>query len=325
MSGKHKLPWIEKYRPLTLNEVSDHGDKILTLKNLNNNKELPHLLFYGPPGTGKTSTILALASEMYGDQCKKYILELNASDDRGIETVRTKIPDFISTTSNQIKMVILDEVDAMTTEAQSALRRVIERSSKNCRFILICNNINKIIAGLISRCTKMRFPYLNAEKIMGRMQMIIEKENIKITNDALKFLIETKKDFRQILNDMQCLHAFKSVDNANYESITVDEIYEYCGIPTQSDIENIIVIVFENDYEKACELMIDIFKNNKWNLSDLIHKLAQYVVKHQNMKCSKKHYLIDKLSDIEAKLSSLNDSEIQIYGLISAFQQSKLI
>ena len=162
-STKFSLPWIEKYRPNSLDEMIDHSEKINTLKSLIDKNEMTHLLFYGPPGCGKTSLILACAKEMYGDQYLRYILELNASDDRGIDTVRKKIPDFVKTASNKIRLVILDEADALTNDAQSALRRVIEDYSKNSRFCLICNNINKIISGLQSRCTKMRFGYLDAK------------------------------------------------------------------------------------------------------------------------------------------------------------------
>src|SRR5258706_4019893 len=209
MNHKYNLPWIEKYRPNSLDEIIDHSEKIETLRALIRNKELTHLLFFGACGSGKTSMILAVAREMYGDQYKKYILELNASDDRGIETVSKKIPDFVQTTSNQIRLVILDEADAMTNDAQSALRRVIEKYSKNSRFCLICNNINKIIPGLQSRCTKMRFAYLDTNKIKSKIQIIIASENVKITEDALERLITINRDFRQILNTLQCLHAIK--------------------------------------------------------------------------------------------------------------------
>lgn len=327
---KCSLPWIEKYRPNNLNEMIDHKEKIETLRGLIEKNELTHLLFYGLPGTGKTSLILACAREMYGDQYKKYILELNASDDRGIETVRKKIPDFVKTASNKIRLVILDEADAMTVDAQSALRRVIEKYSKNSRFCLICNNINKIIPGIYSRCTKMRFGCLSADESKNKLKFIIEKENVRITDEALERVIQLNKDFRQILNTLQCLHAIrtnqakmKNIDK--YPLITPDEINEYMGVPTQKQIDVITNILFNTKFHLACKEINDLFKNNQWNLDHLIHYLTEYVVNHPTMPQKQKYYLVEKLSDIEVKLSHSNDAEVQLYALISAFQQSKLI
>ena len=272
--------------------------------------------------THNTSMILACAREMYGDQYKKYILELNASDDRGIETVRKKIPDFVKTASNKIRFVILDEADAMTNDAQSALRRVIEKYSKNSRFCLICNNINKIIPGLQSRCTKMRFGYLSANEIKNKLTFIIEKEQVQISEAGLERVINLNRDFRQILNTLQCLHAIKSGGESVYDPIQSDEINEYLGIPTQTQIDELINILFNQPFHKSCHQINDLFKNNQWNLSDLVHRLAEYVVNHQTMPSQQKYFLIDRLSDIEIKLSHSNDAEVQLYTLISAFQQS---
>ena len=203
-----KLPWIEKFRPERLDDIVDHKDKIKTLRNLISKDQLTHMIFYGTPGTGKTSTILACAREMYGEDYRRYILELNASDERGIETVRKSIPDFVKISSSRIKLVILDEADAMTNDAQSALRRIIEIYSKSARFCLICNDINKIITGLQSRCTLFNFGNLSPDQIKIKLVEIIAKENIKISDEAVDHLINISKDFRQILNTLQCLNSF---------------------------------------------------------------------------------------------------------------------
>jgi replication factor C subunit 3/5 len=326
---KYSLPWIEKYRPSSLDEMIDHREKINTLRSLIEKNEMTHLLFYGPPGCGKTSMIIACAVEMYGQQYKKYILELNASDDRGIETVRKKIPDFVKTASNKIRLVILDEADAMTNDAQSALRRVIEKYSKNSRFCLICNNINKIIPGIASRCTKMRFGYLDPDQIKSKLHDIIKNENVCIDPVALERVINVNRDFRQILNTLQCLHAIKSTSNSTseltYNPITPDEINEHLGIPTSKQLDEILEILLKSDLYTACHQINDLFKNNQWNLSDLIHYLADYVVSHSTMLTRQKYFLIDRLSDTEVKLSHSNDAEVQLYALVSGFQQSLTI
>jgi len=324
-SSKLDLPWIEKYRPITLDDIIDHKEKIDTLRSLISNNQLTHLIFYGLPGTGKTSMILACAREMYGEQMNKYILELNASDDRGIDTVRKKIPDFVKSASNKIRLVILDEVDAMTNDAQSALRRVIEKYSKNSRFCLTCNNINKIIPGLQSRCTKMRFGHLNSKEINGKLSKIIDKEGVKITQPALERLISINKDFRQLLNTLQCLHTIKLNQSPVYIPIEPDDINKYLGIPEDQDINDLIWMMMNEKLYTSCEKINNIFKDNRWNISDLIHKITEYVIKTDKIKEKQKYYIVDRISDIEFKISHSNDTEIQLYSLVSAFQQSQLI
>ncbi|CAL9773392.1 unnamed protein product [Musa acuminata subsp. burmannicoides] len=181
-SDPKSVPWVEKYRPQSLADVAAHRDIIDTIDRLTSENRLPHLLLYGPPGTGKTSTILAVARKLYGMQYKNMILELNASDDRGIDVVRQQIQDFASARSlsfgpkSTVKLVLLDEADAMTKDAQFALRRVIEKHTKSTRFALICNHVNKIIPALQSRCTRFRFAPLDSSNIRERTEHVIKAE-----------------------------------------------------------------------------------------------------------------------------------------------------
>ncbi len=226
LKNTDKLPWIEKYRPKLLSDMIDHKEKIDTIKHLITNHELPHLLFYGPPGSGKTSMILAIAREMYGEtNYRNYILEINASGDRGIDTVRTNVMNFVKSRSDQVKLVILDEADAMTTDAQRALHNIIEKSSKYARFCLICNNINKILEAVKSRCVKMRFGAVNPEQMRVKLKEIIIKENIHITDEAIQTLITIEKDFRQVLNILQGLY-FLHQDDTDLSTI-IDKIRAY--------------------------------------------------------------------------------------------------
>merc|ERR1719281_952530 len=176
---KATLPWVEKYRPESLADMSGHEDIIRTIQRMMDRNQLPHMLLHGPPGTGKTSMVLALAKTMYKSKFKAMTLELNASDARGIDVVREQIKTFVSvkqlfgnlggSADGQPKLVILDEADNMTNAAQFALRRMIEQYAPNARFILICNFSSRIIPALQSRCTKLRFAPLTKEQIVGRL------------------------------------------------------------------------------------------------------------------------------------------------------------
>ncbi|KAI9299613.1 YNL290Wp-like protein [Cunninghamella echinulata] len=173
------LPWVEKYRPKSLDQVVSHEEITDTLKTFMERNRLPHLLFYGPPGTGKTTTILACARQIYGEKFQSSILELNASDDRGIDVVREQIKNFASTRtiySSGFKLIILDECDNMTNQAQSALRRVIEKYTKNVRFCIICNYVSKIIPAIQSRCTRFRFSPLALEQVDHRLTTVVDAE-----------------------------------------------------------------------------------------------------------------------------------------------------
>jgi replication factor C subunit 3/5 len=331
------LPWIEKYRPKYLDDMIDHEEKINTLKKLIHNNELPHLLFYGPPGTGKTSLILASARELYGDDYRKYILELNASDDRGIDIVRNKIPNFIKTKSDKLRLIILDEADAMTQDAQSALRRVMEKYISTSRFCLICNNINKIVPGIQSRCSKMRFGILDAQQIAVKIRYITEKENVNIDDEAINILINVQRDFRQILNVLQCIHYIRLGENvdasnnganivATYDQITADDIYQYLGKPTKAEVTEIINKMFNDTFHHNFSYLKTIFRQNKWNILDLISNLSDYIINTPEVVTEpQRYYLLGKLSKVEYRIVTGHDSEIQLASLVAYFIKSKTI
>ncbi|KAL3856256.1 hypothetical protein ACJMK2_011030 [Sinanodonta woodiana] len=191
---------------------------IVNISKFISQNRLPHLLFYGPPGTGKTSTILAVAKQIYSPQeFHSMVLELNASDDRGIGIVRNQILSFASTRTifkSGFKLVILDEADAMTNDAQNALRRVIEKFTENTRFCIICNYLSKIIPALQSRCTRFRFGPLTAEQMLPRLEIVIQEEGVKITEDGKKAVLTLANgDMRRALNVLQgtmFLHGLKT-------------------------------------------------------------------------------------------------------------------
>ena len=165
----HNLPWVEKYRPESLDDIKSHDDIVSTIRHFTIQDEFPDLLLYGPPGTGKTSTILCCCREMYGPSYQTMVIHLNASDERGIEVVRQRIQDFSRTRTflqmSKYKLVVLDEADAMTEEAQAALRQVIYQSRHNTRYCLICNYVTKIIPSLRSRFVILRYSPIDLEEL----------------------------------------------------------------------------------------------------------------------------------------------------------------
>ncbi|CZS94630.1 probable replication factor protein [Rhynchosporium graminicola] len=211
-------PWVEKYRPKNLNDVTAQDHTITVLQRTLQSSNLPHMLFYGPPGTGKTSTVLALAKELYGPELiKSRVLELNASDERGISIVREKVKDFarmqLSNPSAAYraqypcppyKIIILDEADSMTQDAQSALRRTMETYSKITRFCLICNYVTRIIDPLASRCSKFRFKSLDVGNAKRRVVEIAEKEGVALEEGAADTLIRCSEgDLRKAITFLQ--------------------------------------------------------------------------------------------------------------------------
>uniref|UniRef100_A0A914IAS3 AAA+ ATPase domain-containing protein n=1 Tax=Globodera rostochiensis TaxID=31243 RepID=A0A914IAS3_GLORO len=213
--SNNNLPWVEKYRPKFLDDLVSQEEIVKTISKLIDEDKLPHLLFYGPPGTGKTSTILAAARKIFSPKnMQSRVLELNASDERGIGVVREKIINFTSSqglhdmTSSKgkrIKLVILDEADAMTKDAQNALRRIIEKYTDSTRFCIICNYLSRIIPALQSRCTRFRFAPLSQKEVLPRLNHIIEKEHLHaVTDEAKNALFKLSKgDMRRIINILQ--------------------------------------------------------------------------------------------------------------------------
>jgi replication factor C small subunit len=219
------LMWVEKYRPIKLEQVINQKEIVNGLKNLIKNPyEIPHVLFAGPAGVGKTTTALCIARELLGEDWQRNTLELNASDERGIKMVRERVKEFaavmkLATDTNDdvsFRIIILDEADEMTSEAQTALRRIIEDSSKTTRFIIICNYLSQIIEPIQSRCVVFRFMRLAKEDVIGYLKMICEKEGVKYEEKALSQIYgATSGDLRHSINILQASAGMGSVSIAN--------------------------------------------------------------------------------------------------------------
>jgi replication factor C subunit 2/4 len=225
LASRGALPWVEKYRPRTVAEVSHQEEVVATLQKIVHSGalhgDMPHMLLYGPPGTGKTSSALALCRDLFGtgELYRTRVLEQNASDERGIQVVREKIKTFAQRTVSvaprsadkpmppPFKVILLDEADAITADAQTALRRTMETHSRTTRFILICNYVSKIIAPLASRCAKFRFQPLPPQAMISRLKFIAKEETVNVQDDTLNELIESSDgDLRKAITTLQSTH-----------------------------------------------------------------------------------------------------------------------
>ncbi|KAG1807902.1 P-loop containing nucleoside triphosphate hydrolase protein [Suillus variegatus] len=312
------LPWVEKYRPVTLDDVVSHKDITTTIVKFIEKNRLPHLLFYGPPGTGKTSTILAVARRIYGAEYKKQILELNASDDRGIDVVREQIKQFAETRtlfSKGFKLIILDEADMMTQQAQAALRRVIEQYTKNVRFCIICNYVNKIAPAIQSRCTRFRFSPLPIAEVEKRVNAVVVAEKVNLTQDGKKALLKLSKgDMRRALNVLQACHAA-------YSSIGETEIYNCTGNPHPSDIETIVNSMLSDEFTTSYQMISAMKTERGLALQDLISGTYEYVETIE-FKPQARVYLLDFLATTEHRLSTGGSEKMQLSALLGAFKNA---
>ncbi len=310
------LPWIERYRPRQLSDLVAQEDIVGTLRNLVAANRLPHLLFYGPPGTGKTSTILCVAREMYGTRLKSMVLELNASDARGIDVVRNEIQTFAGTQklfTSGTKLVILDECDNMTKDAQMALRRVIEKYSSNARFCLICNYASKLIPALQSRCTRFRFAPLKQHLVVGRVREILAAEQVELSEGGLQAVLRLGKgDMRKILNILQStsLAVGKRVDEA--------AVYRCTGMPTPQDIAQVRDALFNLPVTECFRKVRQLQVREGLALLDVVHALFDALAAVK-LPPQARSLLLRHLSEAEYNLASGTSEALQLGGVVGAF------
>lgn len=345
VEAEDSLPWVEKYRPDTLDDVSGHQDILVTINKFVDTNRLPHLLLYGPPGTGKTSTILALARRIYGNRnVRQMVLELNASDDRGIDVVREQIKTFASTKQifsagpkagdtpslGAYKLIILDEADAMTSVAQMALRRIMEKYTANTRFCIIANYTHKLSPALLSRCTRFRFSPLKEPDIRQLVDLVIEKEEVKIQPEAVDSLVRLSKgDMRRALNVLQACHASSTPlhikgqpppKNPKREMITNTTIYDCIAAPHPSDVQLIRDTLMENSDVTSCLNTINILKANKGlALADILTALGDELAKLEVPPQTRVAWLTG-LAEVEYRLSGGGSEVVQTGGLVGVIR-----
>ncbi|KAJ3282791.1 replication factor C subunit 4 [Borealophlyctis nickersoniae] len=314
-------PWVEKYRPKNMDDISSQEEAVAVLKKTMESANLPHLLFYGPPGTGKTSTVLALSRELYGPELiKTRVLELNASDERGIDVIREKVKNFARVTVSQsasgypcppYKIIILDEADSMTTEAQSALRRTMETYSKITRFCLICNYVSRIIEPLASRCAKFRFKPLDDASVAARLEHICQAEGVNCQPEAITALVRISDgDLRRAIMLLQSAHRLYQG-----EPITEDSISEIAGVVPASQIEQVLSAWQSRNFEQI-ESVVDALVKAGYSGAQLLSQLHDQVIGDEHLSSSQKAKMAQSLGHADKTLVDGADEHLQILNIL---------
>lgn len=317
------LPWVEKYRPQTIDEIISHDQNIETIKKMLLGGSLPHLLFHGTPGTGKTSLILAIANELYGNSKNLMIMKLDASDDRGINSVREEIKGFaekINMFRTGVKLIILDEADSMTFDAQFALRRIIEKYSKTTRFCLICNYENKIIPAIRSRCANFRFSPISPIHIQKKLEYICAKESLTYDKDVLDTIsLLSKGDLRKSINFLQSL-------SLQSDHITHDLCYKIAGVPSIEEVKDIIDTLLNPKigYDEANIKVDQLIKSNGYSLSIVLKELVVYLLTYKLtlLDTHKMATYLSDMSDLENRVTKSTFGDIYMSGLVGIFKKN---
>lgn len=327
------LPWIEKYRPACLSQVVSHEVIINSLDNFINTKSLPHVLFFGPPGSGKTSTIMCCAKALYGDHVEVMCLKLNASYDRGIDTVRDRVKTFVSSKTHlfvpmservSFKLIVLDEIDSMTHEAQAILRQIIERHSRVSRFCLICNNIDKIHLALQSRCTLYRFSPLTPVIMTEKLQVICEAENINFQTQALKAIVKNSRgDMRSAINTLQ--YANLTANSEPNHLVSIDLIHRISGYSddrTNQDNFRTLIMLYQNrkmNLSTCVDLLYEKIIAKNVTIFNFLHELRNSIIQYSDFTVSKLVFLMDNLAEIEVYDAITIDARIVIANIAALF------
>ncbi|OYT42261.1 MAG: Replication factor C small subunit [Candidatus Aenigmarchaeota archaeon ex4484_224] len=305
--------WAEKYRPKKFEEIINQEHVISRVKAFVEEKNIPHLLFAGPAGTGKTTTALVIARSLYGEHWRQNVLELNASDARGIDVIRGRVKDFARTKpigDIPFKLIILDEADALTNEAQQALRRTMEDFSDITRFILICNYSSKIIDPIQSRCVVFRFKAMDEKHVRKFIERIVKNEKLKIDEKAIKAIVDIAEgDLRRTSNLLQAAAALTN-------KITEEIIYEVASLAKPSDVREMLNLAIKGKFDKAREKLIDMVVKQGLAGEDLIKQIYKEIY-NLDLPDEAKIELIEKTGEYEYRISEGGDPQVQIAALLS--------
>lgn len=305
--------WVEKYRPKILDDIVGNISAIQQFKSIAKFGNIPHMILSGSPGTGKTTSIICLAKTLLGEEFNNTFLELNASDERGIDVIRSKITMFckkkVILPEGRHKIIFLDEVDSMTSTAQQALRRIIEIHSSTTRFAMACNSSTKIIEAIQSRCSVIRFIRIDNKEMFKRLIEICEKENVKYDDNGLNLLIRNSNgDMRNAINNLQSI-------SITYGMIDEDTVKNVIGGPDYMIIDRLLDMCLKKDFGGASEIVLELI-NGGYSSLDVI-QLVFMSIKDYEMDMMKKLPILDEIGRTQMNLIQGGDTYLQLMALIS--------
>ena len=314
MASALEMLWVEKYRPRSLDDIVNQDDIVKRLKKFVEEKNMPHLLFAGPAGTGKTTAAHALAHDLYGENYRQYILELNASDERGINVIREKVKEFARSKTPPgipFKIVILDEADNMTSDAQQALRRLMELYSASTRFILIANYPSKIIDPIQSRCAFFRFQPLKKDDVVERLRYIADNENVDYDIDALETIYEISEgDMRKAINILQAAAAIGKV--------TVETVFKVVGLAKPKEIRDMINLALDGNFNAARSMLRKIMIEYGLSGEDVIRQVHKEIFSNEiDIPDELRVLIADYLGEVHFRLVEGSDDDIQLSAFLA--------
>jgi len=311
------LPWVEKYRPSTLDEIVGNELVIGRLKKYTLDKDLPNMIFAGPAGTGKTTSAIAISKQLFKDNAERNFLELNASDDRGIDVVRKTIKDFARTLplEAEYKIIFLDEADALTQDAQQALRRTMEKYTKTCRFILSCNYSSRIIEPIQSRCVVFRFKPLEKESVIKRLEEIARLEKIKVDAKALNAIFYVSLgDMRKAINILQACSALNN-------SIGEQDVFVVSSRARPEEVKKMILLAKDGKFKEARDILYKLMFDYGMSGEDIISQVYREIIDFPEdvLNSKEKVNLIEIVSEINFRVSEGANDRLQIEAMLAMF------